>query len=62
VGLELAYLIEAFGDLAPFSLDDVKILVPMKSWGMLCKNGIEQSLVEGDYSKWERDFFSGTIP
>lgn len=56
MGLELAYLIEAFGDLAPFSLDDVKILVPMKSWGMLCKNGIEQSLVEGDYSKWERDF------
>jgi len=56
VGLKLAYLIEAFGDLAPFSLDDVKILVPMKSWGLLCKNGIEQSLVEGDYSVWERDF------
>jgi len=56
VGLKLAYLIEAFGDLAPFSLDDVKILVPMKSWGLLCKNGMERSLVEGDYSVWERDF------
>ncbi|MCL7414109.1 MAG: MBL fold metallo-hydrolase [ANME-2 cluster archaeon] len=56
VGLKLAYLIEAFGDLAPFSLDDVKILVPMKSWGLLYKNGIERMLVEGDYSKWERDF------
>lgn len=56
VGLKLAYLIEAFSDLAPFSLDEVKILVPMKSWGLLCKNGIERSLVEADYSKWERDF------
>ncbi len=56
IGLKLAYLIESFGDLAPFSIDDVKILVPMKRWGLLCKNGIERSLVERDYSVWERDF------
>ena len=56
MGLKLAYLIEAFGDMAPFSLDEVKILVPMKKWGLLCKNGIKRSLVEGDYSVWERDF------
>ena len=55
VGLKLVYLIESFSDLAPFSIDDVKILVPMKRWGLLCKNGIEQSMVERDYSVWERD-------
>jgi len=56
VGLKLAYLIEALGDLSPFSIDDVKILVLKKNWGLLGKTGIEQSLVEGDYSTWERDF------
>ena len=56
VGLKLAYLIEAMGNLSPFSIDDVKILVPKKSWGLLCKTGIEKSLVERDYFQWERDF------
>ncbi|HBL98840.1 TPA: RNase J family beta-CASP ribonuclease [Candidatus Dependentiae bacterium] len=56
VNLKLAYLIKALGDLCPFSLNDVQILVPKKSWGLLDKLGIEQKQVEQDYEVWERDF------
>jgi len=58
VTLKLAYLIEALGDLAPFSLSDVKILVPKKSWGLITKDGIDSKLVEQDYATWERAFIS----
>ena len=44
------------GPLCPFSLDDVKILVPRKSWGLITKPGIERKNLDGDYSKWEREF------
>ncbi|MCD4844359.1 MAG: MBL fold metallo-hydrolase, partial [Methanosarcinales archaeon] len=56
VTLKLAYLIEALGDLSEFSIDDVKILVPKKSWGLIGKTGIDRSLINADYSIWERDF------
>jgi len=56
VPLKLAYLIEAMGALAPFSLNDVKILVPKKSWGLIAKEEIDWSLVEQDYETWERDY------
>lgn len=55
VGLKLAYLIEALGDLSPFSIEDVKILTPKKSWGLIGKD-MEHSLIEKDYLMWERDF------
>jgi ribonuclease J len=56
VNLKLAYLINALGDLCPFSLDDVQILVPRKSWGLICKPGVDQKQIEQDYETWERDF------
>lgn len=71
VNLKLAYLIRELGDLCPFSLDNVKILVPIKEWGMvckenvyfvnssgevICKNGVENELIEKEYEKWEREF------
>jgi len=56
VNLKLAYLIQTMGDLSPFSLDDIKILVPKKSWGLICKSGVDSKLVEQDYAKWERPF------
>ena len=56
VNLKLAYLIEALGDLCPFTLDDVMILVPQKSWGLICKKGINQKQIEQDYATWERKY------
>lgn len=56
VTLKLAYLINTLGDLCPFSLDDVKILVPKKSWGLIDKQNVEQRQIEQDYEKWERDY------
>ena len=56
VTLKLAYLIQSLGDLSPFSIGDVKILVPKKSWGLICKTGMDRSLINADYSSWERDF------
>jgi len=58
VTLKLAYLIEALGASAPFSLSDVKILVPKKSWGLITKDGINRNLIEQDYATWERAFIS----
>lgn len=56
VNLKLAYLIKELGELAPFKLEDVKILIPKKSWGLICKDGTEERLVEQDYDVWEREF------
>ncbi|OFX51316.1 MAG: hypothetical protein A2046_03990 [Bacteroidetes bacterium GWA2_30_7] len=56
VNLKLAFLIDKLGDLCPFSLDDVKILIPKKDWGLICKDGIDCKLVEQDYVIWERPF------
>ncbi len=56
VNLKLAYLIDALGDLCPFSLDDVQILIPKKSWGLIDKPGADQKQIEQDYVTWERDY------
>jgi ribonuclease J len=56
VNMKLAYLLTALGDDTPFSLDEVKIFVPKKSWGLICKSGLDCKLVEQDYSTWEREF------
>src|SRR3989338_7568712 len=58
VNLKLAYLIEALGDLCPFSLQDVKILISRKSWGLICKENVDCRLIEQDYETWEREFIS----
>jgi ribonuclease J len=58
VNMKLAYLLAALGDDAPFSIDSIKILVPKKSWGLICKPGFDCKLVEKDYSTWEREFIS----
>ena len=56
VSLKLAYLIQALGDLCPFTLDDVKILVPRKGWGLIEKDDIDLKQIKGDYGTWEREF------
>ncbi|MBT8172137.1 MBL fold metallo-hydrolase [Candidatus Bathyarchaeota archaeon] len=58
VNLKLAYLLAALGDDSPFSLDDIKILIARKSWGLICRPGFDCKLVEKDYSIWERDFIN----
>jgi ribonuclease J len=56
VPLKAAYLIEALGDLCPFCIEDVKILIPRKSWGLIYKQIYEQDLIKGDYELWERNY------
>jgi len=56
VTLKLAYLIQSLGDICPFTLEEVKILVPKKGWGLICKDNIDCKLVEQDYEQWEREF------
>ncbi len=56
VTLKLAYLIEKMDNLAPFTLDDVKILIPKKGWGLAAKEGYEGKIVDQEYAVWERDF------
>lgn len=56
VPMKLAYLIEKLGSHCSFSLDEVKILVPRKSWGLVTKTGMVQEQVEKDYATWERDY------
>lgn len=56
VNPRLANLIHSLGKLSPFSIDDVKILVPKKSWGLIDKENIDSELIDQDYSKWERNF------
>jgi ribonuclease J len=58
VPLKLAYLIEALGTLSPFLLNDVKILVPKKSWGLIDMVGIEFDLIGQDYAAWEKEYIS----
>jgi len=56
VTLKLAYLLDAFGSDAPFTLDDVSILIPRKSWGLITYDDITLDQVKRDYAKWERAF------
>lgn len=56
VPLKAAYLIEALGDLCPFCIEDVKILVPRKGWGLIYETGYEKVLIEKDYESWERKY------
>lgn len=55
VDMKLAYLIEKLGRLCPFSVDDVKIIVYRKSWGLVTKD-VDKGLIGGDYDAWERDY------
>lgn len=56
INLKLAYLIEMLDDLCPFSINDVKILLPPKEWGLICKDGVEQNLINQEYYPWEKSF------
>jgi ribonuclease J len=56
VGLKLAYLLREMGKASPVELEDVKILVPRKRWGLLTKADVESAQIEKDYERWERDF------
>lgn len=56
VNLKLAYLINKLGDLCPFNLDNVEILVPKKGWGLISKKEVKQKHIEHDYETWEREY------
>ncbi|WP_407282728.1 MBL fold metallo-hydrolase RNA specificity domain-containing protein [Methanolobus sp. WCC1] len=60
IPLKLAYLVESLDSYCPFCLDDVKILNPKKTWGLISKIGIEKAQVAQDYDKWERNFINQT--
>lgn len=59
VNLKQAYLIGKLGKLSPFSLDDVKILVPKKGWGLIDTDA-KPELIEQDYSReaWQKEFLN----
>ena len=56
VTLKLAYLLNAFGADAPFTLDDVSLLIPRKSWGLITQDDMSLDQVKRDYARWEREF------
>ena len=56
VNLKMAYLVRELGELCPFTLDDVRIMIPKKSWGLITKEGATPEQVLGDYAAWERGF------
>jgi ribonuclease J len=56
VPMKLAHLIETLGVHCPFSLDDVKILIHRKNWGLITKKDTESRLISQDYANWERGF------
>jgi ribonuclease J len=58
INTKLAYLVEKLGIDAPFSLDQVKIFVSRKNWGLVSKPNFDSKLIEKDYSTWERDFIN----
>jgi ribonuclease J len=58
VNLKLAYLLREMGSLSPLSLQEVKILMPRKRWGLISKEGVEVAEVERDYETWEREFIA----
>ena len=60
VPLKLAYLLQALGDLAPFPLSAVKILIPKKSWGLIDRKELDWNLIAQDYEPWERVFLSSS--
>ncbi len=53
VTTKMAHLIQTLGDLSPFSIDDVSVLVPKKSWGLIGSDW-EPKIIKQDYKKWER--------
>jgi len=59
VTMKLAYLIASLGDEAPFCLDEVKVFVAKKSWGLIGRPGFDFDVVEKDYDTWERNFIFG---
>ncbi len=56
IPLKLAYLVKALDSFCPFCIDEVKILKPRKSWGLINKSGVAAEQVAQDYAKWEREF------
>ncbi|MCQ6963741.1 hypothetical protein PV02_11745 [Methanolobus chelungpuianus] len=58
VPMKLAYLIKSLDSHCPFCIDDVKILKPRKSWGLINKSGVAAEQVAQDYEKWEREFLA----
>jgi ribonuclease J len=57
VDMKLAYLLEKLGNLSPLSIEDVRILVPRKSWGLI-ETDASDDQVRKDYTTWEREFLS----
>lgn len=64
VDLKLAYLLENMGDMSPLHLEDVKILVPYKSWGLMDKEEELRDLIDkncGGLSPVEKDKLLGDL-
>jgi len=58
IGTKLAQVLETLGDASPISLDDVKILLEKKSWGLIDSTTAPQKQIDQDYTGWERVYVS----
>ena len=59
ITLKEAYIIDKLGSLSPIKLEDVKIFVERKSWGLIQhKNIVPINFIEQDYAEWERKYIN----
>ncbi len=61
IPMKLAHLIQTLNSdednpLSPVLLDKIKILIPLKGWGLINMPHISDRQIEYDYQYWERDF------
>lgn len=52
VDLKLAYLLENLGAMSPLHLEDLKILIPRKVWGLINKKDVLRDLIAENYETW----------
>lgn len=61
VNLKLAYMIKSLGKNSLINLEDVKILIPQKRWGLICSDRKDQEEIleefhpKREYSSWEKE-------
>lgn len=62
---KLAYLIQSLDKYCPFTLEDIKIIIPPKEWGLIYKKRedwssiVKEFEIAKEYEEWEKEFVQG---
>jgi len=56
IDLKLAFLIQQLGKISPLNIENLKILIPKRSWGLIENNRYSKDQIEKDYDIWQREF------